>query len=111
MIGLGGGVIKGPLLIEMGCEPSVVAATSTTMILFTSLTALSSYVGYGNIKIDYALLLFFIGALSSCVSHLVSRGTPGSSASLITLTMGIVTAISAILMTTEVGISLRNHQH
>lgn len=36
LLGIGGGMVKGPLLLEMGLHPQVAAATSSSMILFTS---------------------------------------------------------------------------
>jgi uncharacterized membrane protein YfcA len=36
MFGVGGGIIKGPLMLHLGVLPDVAAATSATMILFTS---------------------------------------------------------------------------
>lgn len=36
MKGIGGGMIKGPLMLEMGMIPQVSAATAAFMILFTS---------------------------------------------------------------------------
>jgi uncharacterized membrane protein YfcA len=39
LFGLGGGVVKAPLMLELGVLPEVAAATSTTMIAFTSMAA------------------------------------------------------------------------
>lgn len=36
MFGVGGGIIKGPLMLEMGVLPPVAAATAAAMILFTT---------------------------------------------------------------------------
>ena len=36
MFGVGGGIVKGPLMLHLGVLPEVAAATSATMILFTS---------------------------------------------------------------------------
>ena len=36
MFGVGGGIVKGPLMLALGVLPDVAAATSATMILFTS---------------------------------------------------------------------------
>lgn len=44
MFGVGGGIVKGPLMLHLGVLPEVAAATSATMILFTScaISALSA---------------------------------------------------------------------
>ena len=44
MFGIGGGIIKGPLMLEMGMLPQVASATSAFMILFTSAAATIQYV-------------------------------------------------------------------
>jgi hypothetical protein len=36
MFGVGGGIVKGPLMLALGVLPEVAAATSATMILFTA---------------------------------------------------------------------------
>ena len=48
--GVGGGMVKGPLMLAMGVHPSAATATSATMIMFTSLTAVVVYVIMGTIK-------------------------------------------------------------
>jgi uncharacterized membrane protein YfcA len=40
MFGVGGGIVKGPLMLHLGVLPEVAAATSATMILFTSCACL-----------------------------------------------------------------------
>lgn len=41
MFGVGGGIVKAPLMLTLGVLPDVAAATSATMILFTSGACLS----------------------------------------------------------------------
>jgi Sulfite exporter TauE/SafE len=36
MFGVGGGIVKGPLMLHLGMLPEVAAATSATMIFFTA---------------------------------------------------------------------------
>ncbi|CAM9743536.1 unnamed protein product, partial [Heterosigma akashiwo] len=47
LFGLGGGVIKAPLLLEMGVPPGVAAATCAAMVLFTSASAFCSFALFG----------------------------------------------------------------
>ena len=44
---MGGGFIKGPLLLYLNMRPVAAAATSATMIFFTSLVATTSYFAFG----------------------------------------------------------------
>ena len=48
--GVGGGIIKGPLMLSLGVRPEVAAATSATMILATSCSATTVYAGLGAFK-------------------------------------------------------------
>ena len=65
LFGIGGGIVKGPLLLEMGVRPTVAAATSATMILFTASCATVTYATYGALQWDYAL---FLVAISVCAT-------------------------------------------
>merc|ERR1719383_373244 len=61
LFGIGGGIVKGPLMLEMGTLPEVTSATSATMILFTSTSASISYYIFGKLNFNYASILFLIG--------------------------------------------------
>lgn len=61
MFGVGGGIVKGPLMLEMGVLPDVAAATSATMIFFTSASASLVYLSFGGISADYAVALLLLG--------------------------------------------------
>ena len=64
-IGMGGGVIMGPLLLSLQVHPLVTAATSTLMILFSSSAATLSFAVAGNINTEYALIYGVCNSLSS----------------------------------------------
>lgn len=58
MFGIGGGVVKGPLMLEMGVHPAVAAATTAVMIFFTAVVATTSFIAFGTmILISIKLLL------------------------------------------------------
>ena len=61
MFGIGGGIVKGPLMLEMGVHPQVASATSACMILYTTSTATVSFALFGLMQMDYAVFLFFVG--------------------------------------------------
>lgn len=61
MFGIGGGIIKGPLMLAMGVHPAVASATSACMILFTSFTATTSFAVYGLLVPDYAIAGAILG--------------------------------------------------
>eukprot|EP00752_Nemacystus_decipiens_P012021 g10656.t1 len=100
MFGVGGGIVKGPLMLEMGVHPMVSASTSAVMILYTSFTATTSFIVFGLLKVDYAVPLFFLGLVATAAGQ---HGTDYLIAkfkrpSFIILSIGSVVALSAALM-------------
>lgn len=69
LLGVGGGMLINPLLLEMGVAPDCTAATSSLMILFTSISAVAQYGIIGRIQWDYAAFLFILGLLGSIVGQ------------------------------------------
>jgi len=66
LIGIGGGMVLGPLMLVMGIYPRVSTATTATMIVLTSSSVAILYVTSGLVPIPYALTYFctcFTGAL------------------------------------------------
>lgn len=66
LLGIGGGMLINPLLLELGVAPDCTAATSSLMILFTALSAVAQYGIIGRIQWDYAAVLFVLG-LVGCI--------------------------------------------
>lgn len=65
MLGLGGGVIISPLMLDIGVSPQSTAASSSLMVLFTSSsTTLQFFLG-NMLDIQYASIMFVISMLSS----------------------------------------------
>ena len=100
MFGIGGGIVKGPLMLAMGVHPKVSSACSATMIMYTSFTATTSFFVFGLIKMDYAMVCTVMGLLLTYVGQL------GLSAiikklgrdSLIIFSIAGVVGLSALLM-------------
>ena len=87
----------------MGVHPKVASASSACMILFTSFTATTSYIVFGLLIPEYALVCFIIGFLSTIVGqklifYLMNRYQRNS---LIAFSVGFVVLLSAISMTAE----------
>ena len=103
--------MKGPLMLEMGVAPEVAAATSITMILFTSSAASVLYISFG-VPEDYAKAVFVTGAVftalgQSLVTRLIRRldrsGRPGGGAGVVVVAMAAMMAASASVVTFEAG--------
>lgn len=103
MFGIGGGIVKGPLMLSMGVHPSVSSASSATMILFTSLTATTSYIVFGLLLVDYGILCLVVGFCATLVGQigLVALMKRYKRNSLIAFSIGGVVLLSAFLMTIQ----------
>lgn len=59
LLGIGGGTIVSPLLLELGVHPLVAAATSSLMVLFSASTAALAFAFDHLLNITYALVYGF----------------------------------------------------
>ncbi|KAI2502955.1 sulfite exporter TauE/SafE [Fragilaria crotonensis] len=115
MFGIGGGIVKGPLMLAMGVHPAVVSATSATMILFTSSTSTTSYIVFGLLRMDYGIVCLSVGFLATyagqiCLAAVMKRFKRNS---LIAFSIGFVVLASAVLMTVQSVLTLKkgvNHE-
>lgn len=103
LFGIGGGMIKGPLMLALGVHPAVASATTACMILFTSSTATVTYMAHGLLVPDYAVFCLLVGFASTVVgqtmmSVLLKRYKRHS---YIAYSIGIVVAVSAVAMAIE----------
>jgi uncharacterized membrane protein YfcA len=74
MFGIGGGVVKGPLMLALGVCPEVAAATSSTMIFFTSAGASAFYINANYVtRPDYALALFGTAFVCTAAGQVCSQ--------------------------------------
>lgn len=108
MFGVGGGIVKGPLMLEMGVDPRVAAASSACMILFTSFTATTSFYIFDLLIYDYAVWLFLIGFVFTSagqygLTYLMKKSNRNS---YIIFSIGAVVGLSAVLMGLQSAISL-----
>jgi len=121
MFGIGVAVMVGPMLVGIGVNPAVAAATCGTMNFFTSLAATSSYVVLGSIIPDreYAIFLFCLGITCSFIGSRVVQKTKSSTKiennkrlerhSYMAYSMGVVVLVSALCMTVEALLDVINH--
>jgi uncharacterized membrane protein YfcA len=111
MFGVGGGIVKGPLMLAMGVHPKVSSASSAVMILFTSFTATSSFIAFGLLIYDYAFICLLVGYFATYVGqvalyYLMSKYERNS---YIAFSIGGVVLLSALLMTVQSLVSLAEH--
>lgn len=104
MFGIGGGIVKGPLMLALGVHPAVASATSACMILFTSSTATVSFIVYGLLVYDYAIACLLLGFCSTLLGQTVMAllmKRYNNRSSYIAYSIGIVVLVSALCMTVE----------
>eukprot|EP00298_Acanthocystis_sp_HF-20_P010054 c18644_g1_i2.p1 GENE.c18644_g1_i2~~c18644_g1_i2.p1 ORF type:complete len:483 (+),score=179.39 c18644_g1_i2:31-1449(+) len=63
LLGIGGGMVKGPLMLHMGVNPEVSAATSGFMIFFTSSATTMQFIILGMLRFDYTVWYGTIGLI------------------------------------------------
>lgn len=105
LVGVGGGMVLGPMMLELGVLPQVSSATTGTMVLLTSSSAAAVFLLGGLIPLDYAAALALVAACGGFagkagVAILVKRYR--ASAFIILLLGGLI-AVS-MLATTAAGL-------
>lgn len=100
-------------MLAMGVHPAVASASSACMILFTSFTATTSFVVFGLLDREYALICFATGFVSTYfgqigLSILMRRAQRNS---YIAFSIGGVVLLSALLMTIQSMLSLAEGEH
>ena len=105
LVGVGGGMVLGPMMLELGVLPQVSSATTGTMVLLTSSSAAAVFLLGGLIPLDYAGGLALVAAMGGFagkagVAMLVKRYR--ASAFIILLLGGLIA--TSMLATTAAGI-------
>jgi len=102
LLGIGGGMIFGPLMLEFKMLPEVVAATSSFMILFTSIAALVQFAISGRLLLGYSVWFAILGFLCSLVGQFLLDKIVKKyrKTSLIILCVFVVISISTVLLMT-----------
>ncbi|GAQ79300.1 hypothetical protein KFL_000280050 [Klebsormidium nitens] len=108
LLGIGGGMIVGPLLLELGMLPQVTAATGAFMVLFSSSLAVAQFALLHMIPLYTALYYGAVCALSgyiglSVVRYLVKKS---GKSSLIIFSLAIIIALSAVVIGILGGIKI-----
>jgi len=101
LFGVGGGIVKAPLMNEMGVLPQAIQATAGFMIFFTAGTATMSYDLYGMVLWRFGLVLLPIGFVFNqigqiVVFHFVERY---SRPSLVIFVIAGILGLSTVFMT------------
>ncbi|KAL8139441.1 hypothetical protein V2J09_005462 [Rumex salicifolius] len=100
LLGLGGGFILAPLLLEIGIPPQVSGATATFAITFSSSMCVVEYYLLQRFPVPYAVYFFGVALVATLVGQLVIRGLVErlGRASIIILVLASTIFVSAILL-------------
>jgi len=103
LFGVGGGIVKGPLMLEMGVVPAVASASAAAMILFTAAAASISFIVFGLLHTAYGAMFFCLGITCTAVGQYTvgkwvkkyDRQSP------IVLSIGSVIVLSSLLIAVD----------
>eukprot|EP00659_Diplonema_papillatum_P019370 gene19370-29828_t len=69
MLGIGGGMVVGPMLVELGLKPKVVAATSAYAVLVSASAASVQFTIMGLLYTDYSLMYLSCGFAATIIGQ------------------------------------------
>lgn len=100
MVGLGGGVMMSPLLLELRVHPQAAAATSTFITLFASTTAAVTFGLQGRLNLEYMALFAPLCLLGGFLGVFVLTGLVKKykCTSLVSVLVGSLILLSAVLV-------------
>lgn len=70
-LGVGGGIIINPILLELGYHPAIASTISSYLVLFTSLSTTTQFLIVGAFDLHYALYIFLFSAIGSFLGNFI----------------------------------------
>ena len=74
LLGIGGGMVIGPLLLEFGVHPVVSAGTTACMTLFTASSAATQYVVQDSTSLDYFFWYMGLAVVAGVIGRSLVQG-------------------------------------
>jgi len=68
-LGVGGGLVAGPIMLELGILPSIAASSAAFQILFTSSSTSIQYILLKRLKWQFAVWFFCIGFIGAIIGQ------------------------------------------
>jgi uncharacterized membrane protein YfcA len=72
-MGIGGGMLITPIMMQVGMIPEVVVATSSITTFFSSIISTINYILVGKLLINYGMLYSFVSAIGSIFGLILSN--------------------------------------
>jgi uncharacterized membrane protein YfcA len=100
VIGIGGGVVLGPILLDLGVHPIVGTVTTNMLVLITSSSTTFQFILFKMLNIEYGIICIIFSALGSyCGTYLVNTYVKKTGKqSFIVLVLFCVVVTSAIVL-------------
>ena len=99
-IGIGGGVVLGPILLDLGIHPIVGTVTTNFLVLITSSSTTFQFILFKMLNFEYAFFCVIFSSLGSyCGTYLVNSYVKNTGKqSFIVFILFIVVVVSAIVL-------------
>jgi uncharacterized membrane protein YfcA len=100
LVGVGGGVVLGPLFIELGVLPEVAAAVSSVISMCGGLSSVIQFAANDRIELGYGLLFLGVGIVGSLVGTNVTRRLVDrlDKSAVIVVVLVVMLAVSLVLV-------------
>jgi uncharacterized membrane protein YfcA len=100
LLGIGGGTVLGPMLLELGIHPMVSTATSNFLVLFISSSTTLQYIMMGMMNFDYGFICTLLSTLGSYFGTLIIQKymEKTKKASILVFTLAGVLILSTIFI-------------
>jgi hypothetical protein len=108
LLGIGGGMVIGPLFIDIGMQPQVGTSSCAYMILWTAMSGVVQYYYAGKLGWQFTAFFAAVGFVSgqigqNGVQHMLKRsGRP----SLVVLLLGGIIGLACVVMTLSTAVNL-----
>jgi uncharacterized membrane protein YfcA len=101
LLGIGGGMVIGPLLLEMNMDPAVANGTTALMTLFTASAATFLHTINDLSSLDYFFWYFFVALASALLGRIVLQAylKRTGKQTVVVLLLAVAITISVVLMT------------
>ena len=100
VIGIGGGVVLGPILLDLGIHPIVGSVTTNMLVLITSSSTTFQFILFKMLNLQYGIICIIFSAFGSyCGTYLVNTYVKKTGKqSFIVLVLFCVVIVSAIVL-------------
>jgi uncharacterized membrane protein YfcA len=110
LLGIGGGLILGPMLLDLGINPIISTATSNFLVLFTSSSTTIQFIILGMMNFKYGLVCTICSTLGSFIGTILIQKLIEQTrrSSILIFSLAIVLGVSTIFIPTHTIMIMNN---